>query len=71
MGKLLFFLSLDKAAAVAARPPSWHRNVAIVLGCIAEKLAGPNSVATFKPSTLSYLLANLVTSLPSPHQPSS
>ena len=42
-----------------------HRNLAIVLGCIAEKLAGPRSVALLTPLTLDYLLSNLsLTSAP-------
>jgi len=36
-----------------------HRNMAIVLGCIAEKLAGPRSVALLTEQALTYLLANL------------
>lgn len=36
-----------------------HRNITIVLGCIAEKLAGPRSVALLTPGTLDYLIANL------------
>jgi len=36
-----------------------HRNLMIVLGCIAEKLAGPNSVALLTHDILSYLIRNL------------
>ena len=36
-----------------------HRNLAIVLGCLAEKLAGPRSVALLTPTTLDFLLSNL------------
>lgn len=43
-----------------------HRNLAIVLGCIAEKLAGPRSVALLTPSTLNYLVGNLSPDKPSP-----
>ena len=32
------------------------RNLMIVLGCIAEKLAGPNSVALLTDNILSYLI---------------
>ncbi|XP_006812624.1 RING finger and SPRY domain-containing protein 1-like [Saccoglossus kowalevskii] len=39
--------------------PAKHRNIATVLGCIAEKLAGPNSVALLTEHNLKYLLANL------------
>ncbi|XP_026316220.1 RING finger and SPRY domain-containing protein 1-like [Hyposmocoma kahamanoa] len=37
-----------------------ERNICVVLGCIAEKLAGPNSVAVLTDSTLDYLLAFLI-----------
>jgi len=50
----------------AGLPPSTgrHQNVAIVLGCLAEKLAGPRAVCLFTKNVLSYLLANLDTSAP-------
>ena len=35
------------------------RNVAIVLGCLAEKLAGPRSLDLFTPKILDYLIRNL------------
>ncbi|CAH2035287.1 unnamed protein product, partial [Iphiclides podalirius] len=38
-----------------------ERNICVVLGCIAEKLAGPNSVAIFTEATLDYLLTFLIT----------
>ena len=41
-----------------------HRNMAIVLGCIAEKLAGPRSVALLTSVTLEYLLSNISLSSP-------
>ncbi len=37
-----------------------HQNVAIVLGCLAEKLAGPRSIELFSEHILDYLLANMV-----------
>ena len=43
-----------------------HRNLAIVLGCIAEKLAGPRSVALLTPTTLQYLMSNLAPDKPPP-----
>lgn len=43
-----------------------HRNLAIVLGCIAEKLAGPRSVALLAPATLDYLISNLAPDRPPP-----
>lgn len=36
----------------------------IVLGCLAEKLAGPNAVALLTPDTLDFLLANLLPDRP-------
>jgi len=43
-----------------------HRNLAIVLGCIAEKLAGPRSVALLTDKTLDYLIGNLAPDKPPP-----
>jgi len=43
-----------------------HRNLAIVLGCIAEKLAGPRSVALLTDKTLNYLIGNLNPDKPPP-----
>jgi len=43
-----------------------HRNLAIVLGCIAEKLAGPRSVALLTDKTLDYLIGNLSPDKPPP-----
>ena len=45
-----------------------HRNLAIVLGCIAEKLAGPRSVALLTSTTLDYLLSNLALTAAPPVQ---
>lgn len=39
--------------------PTRHRNMCVILGCIAEKLAGPSSVALLTQGTLKYLLSNL------------
>lgn len=39
-----------------------QRNICVVLGCIAEKMAGPNSIAILTKGTLDYLIANLVCS---------
>uniref|UniRef100_A0A8R1Y3I2 RING finger and SPRY domain-containing protein 1 n=3 Tax=Onchocerca TaxID=6281 RepID=A0A8R1Y3I2_ONCVO len=38
---------------------SWHRNTCIVLGCLAEKLAGPSCMEICTSTTLNYLLNNL------------
>uniref|UniRef100_UPI00358E9505 RING finger and SPRY domain-containing protein 1 n=1 Tax=Myxine glutinosa TaxID=7769 RepID=UPI00358E9505 len=43
-----------------AANPARHRNTGAVLGCLAEKLAGPASVSSLTPGTLDYLLESLV-----------
>ena len=55
----MFWLS-GKASKRGKSDPTRHRNICISLGCIAEKLAGPASVALLTDSTLDYLIANLV-----------
>lgn len=40
--------------------PTQQRNICVVLGCIAEKLAGPSSIAVLSNATLDYLINNLV-----------
>jgi hypothetical protein len=40
--------------------PTHQRNICVVLGCIAEKLAGPSSTAILTQGTLNYLITNLV-----------
>uniref|UniRef100_A0A915K5L4 C2H2-type domain-containing protein n=1 Tax=Romanomermis culicivorax TaxID=13658 RepID=A0A915K5L4_ROMCU len=53
---------LNLSAALVNDPTKtllWHRNVCIVLGCLAEKLAGQNCATIFQPQTLEYLLAHL------------
>ena len=55
----MFDLSSQKSRDTIDRPND-NRNITIVLGCIAEKLAGPRSVALFTPGTLDYLISNLV-----------
>ena len=41
----------------------YHRNVAMVLGKLADKLAGPRCKDIFDSTILEYLLSNLVSSL--------
>ncbi|CAH1779320.1 unnamed protein product [Owenia fusiformis] len=36
-----------------------HRNICVVLGCLAEKMAGPSSVNLLNEDVLGYLMANL------------
>ena len=54
-------LQLNAKVSVAGRScPTRHRNIAIVLGCLAEKLAGPRSLVLFSVDIMEYLIANLV-----------
>lgn len=54
----LFNLTAE-SSTVGRTSPMQQRNICVVLGCIAEKLAGPNSIAILTRGTLSYLMANL------------
>lgn len=42
------------------RTPRRERNLCVILGCLAEKLAGPSSIAVLSETTLGYLIGNLV-----------
>ncbi|KAK9739419.1 SPRY domain [Popillia japonica] len=54
--------NLSSASAIAGRTNSpRERNICVVLGCIAEKLAGPSSLGILNEGTLDYLLTNLNT----------
>ncbi|KAF0041476.1 hypothetical protein F2P81_007374 [Scophthalmus maximus] len=58
--KLSDMLSLSSAVAQQdALNPAKHRNTTAVLGCLAEKLAGPASIGLLSPGTLEYLLESL------------
>ncbi|XP_035230318.1 RING finger and SPRY domain-containing protein 1-like, partial [Stegodyphus dumicola] len=39
--------------------PTRHRNICVILGCIAEKLAGPSSTTLLTQDTMDYLFTNL------------
>ncbi|XP_076338437.1 RING finger and SPRY domain-containing protein 1-like isoform X1 [Tachypleus tridentatus] len=54
----MFNLS-EEAASEGKNEPRRHRNICVVLGCIAEKLAGPSSVSLLTKETLEYLIKNL------------
>lgn len=54
----MFNLSAQSALADRANAPK-QRNISVVLGCIAEKLAGPSSLGILTDSTLDYLITNL------------
>ena len=63
MVRLIDLLKLDSyldPSIKSSMDETHHRNIAIVLGCIAEKLAGPRSIALFTDQTLEYLISNLV-----------
>ncbi|KAJ1355763.1 hypothetical protein KIN20_013299 [Parelaphostrongylus tenuis] len=56
--RLLCSLRLDQASSPnPTKKRSWHRNTCIVLGSLAEKLAGSSSVAMCNSTTLSYLIS--------------
>ncbi|XP_032830644.2 RING finger and SPRY domain-containing protein 1 [Petromyzon marinus] len=58
--RLSEILQLDEQVArTDLSNPARHRNTAAVLGCLAEKLAGPTSIALLSPGTLGYLLESL------------
>uniref|UniRef100_A0A3B3TXK0 Ring finger and SPRY domain containing 1 n=1 Tax=Poecilia latipinna TaxID=48699 RepID=A0A3B3TXK0_9TELE len=58
--KLSDMLSLSATVAQQdALNPAKHRNTTAVLGCLAEKLAGPASIGLLSPGTLEYLLESL------------
>ncbi|XP_006641482.1 RING finger and SPRY domain-containing protein 1 [Lepisosteus oculatus] len=58
--KLSEMLNLSGSAARQdAAIPAKHRNTTAVLGCLAEKLAGPASIGLLSPGTLEYLLESL------------
>lgn len=54
-------LNLSKETAISQRSnPTRQRNICVVLGCIAEKLAGPRNMDILYNDTIEYLLTNLV-----------
>lgn len=60
VGKLSQMFQLSRELSISGRSnPTFHRNICVVLGCIAEKLAGPSSVALLTEDTIEYLIANL------------
>ncbi|XP_058383864.1 RING finger and SPRY domain-containing protein 1 isoform X2 [Diceros bicornis minor] len=55
--KLTEILNLNgEVACQDSGHPAKHRNTSAVLGCLAEKLAGPASIGLFSPGILEYLL---------------
>uniref|UniRef100_A0A8C5QCK2 Ring finger and SPRY domain containing 1 n=1 Tax=Leptobrachium leishanense TaxID=445787 RepID=A0A8C5QCK2_9ANUR len=58
--KLTEKLHLNGTTAIQdSSNPAKHRNTTAVLGCLAEKLAGPASVSLLSPGILEYLLESL------------
>lgn len=54
-------LNLSKKTAISQRSnPTRQRNICVVLGCIAEKLAAPRNMDILNNDTIEYLLTNLV-----------
>lgn len=59
--KVAKLFDLSRECAIRGRKhPRNQRNICVVLGCIAEKLAGPSSIAILSDGTLDYLITNLV-----------
>ncbi len=52
-------LNLSNSTAVGKHNVAKHRNACVVIGCLAEKLAGPNSMGLLTPGILNYLICNL------------
>ncbi|CAG2117920.1 unnamed protein product, partial [Medioppia subpectinata] len=57
--KLSEMLDLCHTKHISRHQMAKHRNACVVIGCLAEKLAGPNSMALLTPGILNYLIANL------------
>ncbi|KYB28945.1 RING finger and SPRY domain-containing protein 1 [Tribolium castaneum] len=58
--KVVDMLNVSREAAIAGRlNPSKERNTCVVLGCIAETLAGPRNLRILNEHMLDYLLTNL------------
>lgn len=54
-------LNLSAQSAILGRKdPPRERNICVVLGCIAEKLAGPSNLSILNETILDYLVKNLV-----------
>ncbi|CAG9856793.1 unnamed protein product [Phyllotreta striolata] len=58
--KVVSMLNLSEEAAVLGQlDPPKQRNICVVLGCIAEKLAGPRNMEILNDDIIDYLLMNL------------
>ena len=52
-------LDLSQSKLISRESVAKHRNACVVIGCLAEKLAGANSMALLTPGILNYLINNL------------
>jgi hypothetical protein len=52
-------LNLSNNKPINKQSLAKHRNACVVIGCLAEKLAGPNSMALLTSGILNYLISNL------------
>ncbi|OXU25388.1 hypothetical protein TSAR_000474 [Trichomalopsis sarcophagae] len=52
-------LQLSQKHSKVQTSATQQRNICVVLGCIAERLAGPSSIAILSDATLDYLVSNL------------
>ncbi|XP_074646208.1 RING finger and SPRY domain-containing protein 1-like [Tubulanus polymorphus] len=60
VSKLSQMFKLSRQTSISGRRNTrCHRNIGIVLGCLAEKLAGPISIHLLTNDVLEYLIANL------------
>ncbi|RWS31599.1 RING finger and SPRY domain-containing protein 1-like protein [Leptotrombidium deliense] len=62
LSELLNLNNTTKSKSNATR----HRNICVVLGCLAEKLAGPNSVMLLTDEILNYLISKLNANVDAP-----
>lgn len=58
--RLSMMFQLSQKSGKVQTSMTQQRNICLVLGCIAEKLAGPSSIAILSDATLDYLVSNLV-----------
>lgn len=58
--KMTEILNLKSSSFKNTKHSGRHRNICIVLGCLADKLAGPNSIFLLTDGILEYLTSNLV-----------
>ncbi|XP_053210577.1 RING finger and SPRY domain-containing protein 1-like isoform X2 [Panonychus citri] len=57
--KLTSVLNLKNSSIKSNKTLTRHRNICVMLGSLAERLAGPNSIAILTPTVLKYLINNL------------